>query len=110
MFFAYIDTAFQAELFKVTPANFQPMSDMFIFSCAYFSAADVPSEQYSELTEPDVDMESAGYKDDDLLFELVHKQKDVEQLIKFYDEKHSNMTPSHQSIFIYKLNKQVKQQ
>ena len=28
VFFTYIDTAFQAELFKVTPANFQPMSDM----------------------------------------------------------------------------------
>ena len=28
VFFTYIDTAFQAELFKVTPANFQPMLDM----------------------------------------------------------------------------------
>ena len=29
VFFNYIDTAFSAQLYKVTPANFQPMTEMF---------------------------------------------------------------------------------
>ena len=57
-----------------------------------------------------MNLEGSSYKSDDLLFELVHKPKDMDSLVKFYAEKHSSMALLHHSIFLHKLNKQLKQQ
>ena len=54
---------------------------------AKFSSADALNEIYTDLSEPEVNLEGLSHKTDDNLFEIVSREKDIDQLISFYNMK-----------------------